>query len=88
MYQLHLLLYVNRAIATIENLDSTAVYAYTTLISFLICLPLGLIVEGPQLMNGAKAAIDAVGAKHFFTSLVSVGIFYHLYNQVGLADVF
>ncbi|GMH37403.1 hypothetical protein BSKO_05276 [Bryopsis sp. KO-2023] len=70
-----------RAIATIDNLDSTAVYAYTTLISLMICLPLGLIVEGPTLMTGAKAAIEQVGARHFYTSLASVGLFYHLYNQ-------
>lgn len=70
-----------RAISTIQNLDGTAVYAYTTLISVFICLPLGLIVEGPVLLEGVKKAIAQVGAKHFYTSLLAVGLFYHLYNQ-------
>eukprot|EP00210_Caulerpa_lentillifera_P000091 g87.t1 len=70
-----------RAISSIQNLDGTAVYAYTTLISVFICLPLGLIVEGPTLMNGIKTAIASVGAKHFYTSLIAVGLFYHIYNQ-------
>lgn len=70
-----------RAISTIQNLDGTAVYAYTTLISVGICLPLGLIVEGRTLMAGVKKAIAEVGAKHFYTSLLAVGLFYHLYNQ-------
>lgn len=74
-----------RAISTIQNLDGTAVYAYTTLISVFICLPLGLIVEGPVLIEGVKKAIAQVGAKHFYTSLLAVGLFYHLYNQVRLA---
>lgn len=29
-----------------KSLDSTAVYAYTTLISVIICVPLALIAEG------------------------------------------
>lgn len=70
-----------KAISSIQNLDGTAVYAYTTLISVFICLPLGLIVEGPVLIEGVKSAIAKVGAKHFYTSLLLVGLFYHLYNQ-------
>eukprot|EP00210_Caulerpa_lentillifera_P003780 g3611.t1 len=70
-----------RAISTIQNLDGTAVYAYTTLISVFICLPLGLIVEGPVLIEGVKKAVATVGARHFYTSLVAVGLFYHIYNQ-------
>ena len=33
-------------------------------------------------MEGIKGAIANVGAKHFYTSLFAVGLFYHLYNQV------
>ncbi|CAD7704568.1 unnamed protein product [Ostreobium quekettii] len=69
------------AIKSIPNLDSTAVYAYTTLISVFFCLPLALIIEGPTLKAGAKAAIAKVGAQTFYTSLLAVGLFYHLYNQ-------
>ncbi len=64
---------------TIKNLDSTAIYAYTTLISVLICVPAALIAEGPRL----SAGIDAALAKdpNFYTSLFMVGLLYHLYNQ-------
>ena len=35
-----------QAMTSIKNLDSTAIYAYTTLISMCICVPLALIFEG------------------------------------------
>jgi len=69
------------AIKSIPNLESTAVYAYTTLISVFFCLPLALIIEGPTLKAGVQAAIAEVGAQNFYTALLAVGLFYHLYNQ-------
>ena len=65
---------------SIKNLDSTGIYAYTTLISTLICVPAALIMEGPYL----KAAADKAVAAHpnFYTQLALVGLLYHLYNQV------
>ena len=45
---------------SIKNLDSTGIYAYTTLISTLICVPAALIMEGPYL----KAAADKAVAAH------------------------
>jgi hypothetical protein len=46
--------------AMTKSLDSTAVYAYTTLISVLICTPLALLAEGSGLVAGAQAAIAKV----------------------------
>jgi diaminopimelate decarboxylase/solute carrier family 35 protein E1 len=43
-----------------KSLDSTAVYAYTTLISVIICTPLALLAEGSGLVAGAQAAIAKV----------------------------
>ena len=69
-----------RAMGSIKNLDSTGIYAYTTLISVLICVPAALIMEGPYL----KAAADKAVAAHpnFYMQLALVGLLYHLYNQV------
>lgn len=64
-----------------KTLDSTAVYAYTTAISVLICVPLALMAEGSMLVEGAKNAIAAVGAQRFYLDLFMVGLLYHLYNQ-------
>jgi len=36
-----------------KTLDSTAVYAYTTLISMIICVPIALVMEGGALSAGA-----------------------------------
>jgi hypothetical protein len=44
-----------------KTLDSTAVYAYTTLISMIVCVPIALIAEGPALQGAAAAAIAKVG---------------------------
>jgi Tpt phosphate/phosphoenolpyruvate translocator len=66
---------------TLTDLSSTALYAYTTLISMIICLPLALIVEGPTLRAGCEAAMESLGTKTFCIYLVAVGMFYHLYNQ-------
>ena len=65
-----------------KTLGSTAIYAYTTLVSVVICTPLALFVEGPTLVEGAKAAIAKVGAQRFYLDLLAVGMLYHLYNQV------
>ena len=70
-----------KAMGTIKNLDSTALYAYTTLISMVICVPIALVMEGPKLAAGAAAAVAAVGAPKFYASLLGVGLLYHLYNQ-------
>lgn len=70
----------------IKNLSSTGVYAYTTLISCAICVPLALAVEGPTLKAGVDAAIAKVGAKAFYGQLFLVGLLYHLYNQVRVAE--
>jgi len=68
-------------LAMTKTLDSTAVYAYTTLISMLICVPIALLAEGPALAEGARVAIERVGAARFYGDLFSVGLLYHLYNQ-------
>lgn len=54
--------------AMTKTLDSTAVYAYTTLISMIVCLPFALIAEGPALQAGAAAAIAKVGAASVVSS--------------------
>ena len=74
---------VRRIMGNVKDLDSTAIYAWTTLISVLICVPLAAIFEGPAL----KAGIDRAAAAHpeFYWKLAAVGLLYHLYNQVPLA---
>ncbi|GFR48233.1 hypothetical protein Agub_g10095 [Astrephomene gubernaculifera] len=67
--------------AMTKSLDGTAVYAYTTLISVLICLPWALFAEGSSLAAGVQTAIAKVGAQRFYTDLFMVGMLYHLYNQ-------
>lgn len=67
--------------AMTKTLSSTAVYAYTTLISMIVCLPFAIGMEGPQLQAGAAAAIAKVGEARFYGDLFMVGLLYHLYNQ-------
>eukprot|EP00798_Chlamydomonas_sp_ICE-L_P000829 gene829-2220_t len=64
-----------------KTLSSTNLYAYTTLISVMICTPLALIFEGGALRAGVDVAIAKVGAQQFWGDLAMVGILYHLYNQ-------
>jgi Triose-phosphate Transporter family len=71
-----------RNMKDIKNLDSTANYAWTTLISVLICVPGALIFEGKALRAGIDAAL--IKEPNFYWSLVSVGLLYHLYNQVSI----
>jgi predicted membrane-bound spermidine synthase len=73
-------IHLPRAMANIKDLGSTAIYAYTTLISVVICLPLALLMEGPKLAVGTKNAIASVGKTHFYGALLGVGLLYHLYN--------
>jgi hypothetical protein len=75
-----LFLRARRAMSNIKDLDSTAIYAYTTLISVLICVPAALIFEGPKLQAASAKALEA--HPDFYFSLFLVGLLYHLYNQV------
>mmetsp|Transcript_17319 Transcript_17319/g.29594 ORF Transcript_17319/g.29594 Transcript_17319/m.29594 type:complete len:396 (-) Transcript_17319:709-1896(-) len=68
-------------LAMTKSLDSTAVYAWTTLISVFICVPLALLMEGSLLTAGMNTAILQVGAQRFYMDLAAVGLLYHLYNQ-------
>jgi len=70
-----------KTMGELKDLSSTALYAYTTLISLLICAPLAIVVEGPTLRAGAEAAIESIGMRSFCLYLVAIGMFYHLYNQ-------
>ncbi|KAL3157579.1 Aminopeptidase 2 mitochondrial [Trebouxia sp. C0010 RCD-2024] len=68
-----------KAMTDIKDLSSTAIYAWTTLVSVLICVPGALIFEGPKLQAGIDAALKK--EPNFYLSLLSVGLLYHLYNQ-------
>lgn len=65
----------------VKDLDSTAIYAWTTLISVLICVPAAIIFEGGSLKAGLQTAAEA--HPDFYYKLAAVGLLYHLYNQVG-----
>eukprot|EP00873_Tetraselmis_striata_P001940 jgi/Tetstr1/422204/TSEL_013056.t1 len=65
----------------IKQLGSTGIYAWTTLISALLCIPGTLYFEGPRLQAGIEAAVAKVGATTFYCNLLAVGLLYHLYNQ-------
>ena len=73
---------VCRAMSDIKDLSSTAIYAWTTLISVLICVPGALIFEGAKLRSGIDLALQKDPNLYF--SLLLVGLLYHLYNQVNL----
>ncbi|XP_059658808.1 triose phosphate/phosphate translocator, chloroplastic isoform X1 [Cornus florida] len=66
------------------DMDSTNLYAYISIIAFIVCIPPALILEGPKLMkHGFSDAITKVGTTKFVTDLFWVGMFYHLYNQLA-----
>jgi hypothetical protein len=71
-----------------KTLSSTAVYAYTTLISMIVCLPFAIGMEGPQLQAGAAAAIAKVRSmqQHVLFEPTCVSCLYtyctsHTWNQ-------
>lgn len=69
-----------KAMNNIKNLGSTGIYAWTTLISCLICAP-GVLIFEPAVWGAIKEQVAAKGLVAFATPLLSVGILYHLYNQ-------
>ncbi|KAJ7568322.1 hypothetical protein O6H91_01G027900 [Diphasiastrum complanatum] len=65
-------------------MDSTNLYAYISIISLVLCIPPAVLIEGPQLVQyGFADAIGKVGVHKFLFDLFWVGMFYHLYNQLG-----
>lgn len=69
-----------KAMNNIKGLGSTAIYAWTTLISCFICIP-GVLIFEPTVFAAIKEQVAAKGAVAFAMPLVSVGLLYHLYNQ-------
>ncbi|XP_010259537.1 PREDICTED: triose phosphate/phosphate translocator, chloroplastic-like isoform X2 [Nelumbo nucifera] len=66
------------------GMDSTNVYAYTSIIALFFCIPPAILIEGPQLMqHGFSDAIAKVGIFKFLSDLFWIGMFYHLYNQLA-----
>jgi diaminopimelate decarboxylase/solute carrier family 35 protein E1 len=63
-----------------KSLPSTAVYAYTTLISMIVCLPFAIGMEGPQLQAGAAAAIAKVRQPTVHMDHCTVIIIFHLFE--------
>jgi Tpt phosphate/phosphoenolpyruvate translocator len=63
-----------------NSLGSTAIYAWTTLISVFICFP-GVLICEPGVWAAIKAQVAEKGAAQFGGTLLSVGLLYHLYNQ-------
>ena len=64
----------------IKNLGSTAIYAYTTLISCFICVP-GIFIFEQGVWDAIRVQVAAKGPQQFYGALLSVGLLYHLYNQ-------
>jgi hypothetical protein len=69
---------------SIRNLGSTGIYAYTSLISIFICAP-GIFFFERDVLAAAQQAAAKYGAAYFYGSMLSVGMLYHLYNQVRWA---
>lgn len=69
-----------KAMTNIKNLGSTAIYAYTTLISCFICVP-GIFIFEQGVWDAIRVQVAAKGAQTFYGALLSVGLLYHLYNQ-------
>jgi len=73
-----------KAMANISNLNSTGVYAYTTLISAFVCTALMFVFEPLSLVQSSLAAAIAThGQQKVILDLLGVGVLYHLYNQVA-----
>jgi len=69
-----------KAMNSIKDLGSTAIYAWTTLISCFICIP-GILLFEPAVFGAIQEQVSAKGLVAFATPLLSVGLLYHLYNQ-------
>ncbi|KAI8112558.1 hypothetical protein M9434_003879 [Picochlorum sp. BPE23] len=69
-----------KAMTDIKDLGSTAIYAWTTLISCFICIP-GVLLCESSVFEAIKQQVAEKGAVEFAMPLASVGLLYHLYNQ-------
>lgn len=58
-------------------------YNYVTIVALLFCIPFALLFEGSTVAAGISSAIALKGQKDFVMSLLSVGFYYHMYNQVA-----
>jgi solute carrier family 35 protein E1 len=58
-------------------------YNYVTIVALLFCIPFALFFEGSTVAAGISSAIALKGQKDFVMALLSVGFYYHMYNQVA-----
>ena len=57
-------------------------YNYVTIVALLFCIPFALFFEGSTVAAGISAPLP-LKAKKISLSLLSVGFYYHMYNQVA-----
>jgi len=67
-----------------ENMGPANLFAVLTIMSYLIMLPVCLVLEGSQMIPAMAPAIESYGsANAFYTETFLAGLFYYLYNEVA-----
>jgi len=67
-----------------ENMTAENTFAVVTLISFVFCIPLALILEGSKISAGL-AAVAATGVSNlvFAQNVIITGLLYYTYNEMA-----
>ena len=66
-----------------SDMSPLNLYNYVTIVALLFCIPFALFFEGSTVAAGISSAIALKGQKDFVMALLSVGFYYHMYNQVA-----
>lgn len=68
--------------SNIKNLGSTAIYAYTTLISVIICVP-GIFIFERGVFAAIKEQVALKGATEFYGALLRSGRLLGFWSALG-----
>ena len=66
-----------------DKLNSTNQYIHLSIISLLWCIPPIFMLEADKLLPAMQAAVASHGLWPFVFDLATVGLTYHLYNQLS-----
>lgn len=71
----------------LQDVDGINLFGLISIVSLVFCVPAAIWAESHMWGAAWQAAVANMGPLPFYQLLAASGLFYHLYNQVGVLQV-
>lgn len=72
------------AASLLQHIDGINLFGLISIVSLVYCIPAAIWAESHLWGAAWNTAVQSMGAMPFYQLLAMSGLFYHLYNQVGV----